>query len=252
MNCRGFSFAEVMFAIVILGVGLIMVASIFPVACEQARSNADAAAAAVLARDALSTIQNATTADDYVPTDMTQTFNNVWAKVASSAINPVDARYAWVPFFSQRSDGPMQVTVVVVRRWIHDRYVAADTSGDLLPRGVSIGIVRPANGNDRVDISRDPLGYYQSVTTGAFLIIGQGDTNASGKVVRVGQFVSSNADTVSFLLDTNQGLEIADYCSPGTSAAVIGRDLKDPSNPDGGYDGPAQDVAAFTTFLGGR
>ena len=252
MRRRGFSFAEVMFAVVILGIGFLMVAAVFPVAVQQTRINADEATAAVLARDAVSTIVNATTSDDFLPADMTGTFSRVWGKVSSSAIDPTDARYAWVPFFSKPTDGPFRVTVLVVRRQIHDQYVMADTAGALLPRGISIGIVNQPDGSQRVNIARDSLGFFQCVDTGAFLIIGNGDTNASGKVVRVGQFNLSSTDTVSYLLDPTQQLETGDYCSAGTSAAVIGRDWKDPSNPDGGYGGPAQDVAVFTTLLRGN
>ena len=36
---RGFSFAEVMFAVVVLGVGFIMIAAIFPVAISQSQAS---------------------------------------------------------------------------------------------------------------------------------------------------------------------------------------------------------------------
>src|SRR4051812_18958961 len=54
-NCRlrsrrAFSFAEVMFAVIILGVGFIMIAALFPVAIRQSKSNADETAAAANAR----------------------------------------------------------------------------------------------------------------------------------------------------------------------------------------------------------
>src|SRR3954467_13866102 len=49
---RGFSFAEVMFAVIVLGVGFIMVAAIFPVAIQQTKSTADDTHAAAGAREA--------------------------------------------------------------------------------------------------------------------------------------------------------------------------------------------------------
>src|SRR3954454_3865971 len=47
---HGFSFAEVMFAVIILGVGFIMVAALFPVAIRQSKSTADETSAAAIAR----------------------------------------------------------------------------------------------------------------------------------------------------------------------------------------------------------
>jgi type II secretory pathway pseudopilin PulG len=49
---RGFSFTEIMFAVIILGIGFIMVAAIFPVAIQQAKNNTEETSAAVLARGA--------------------------------------------------------------------------------------------------------------------------------------------------------------------------------------------------------
>ena len=52
----GFSFAEVLFAVIILGIGFILVAAIFPVAIQQTQATVDDAAAAVAARGAASVI----------------------------------------------------------------------------------------------------------------------------------------------------------------------------------------------------
>jgi hypothetical protein len=49
---RDFSFTEIMFAVIILGIGFIMVAAIFPVAIQQAKSNSEETSAAALARGA--------------------------------------------------------------------------------------------------------------------------------------------------------------------------------------------------------
>jgi type II secretory pathway pseudopilin PulG len=55
---RGFSFAEVMFAVVILGIGFIMVAAIFPVAIQQTQANGEENVAALAARDAADAISS--------------------------------------------------------------------------------------------------------------------------------------------------------------------------------------------------
>jgi type II secretory pathway pseudopilin PulG len=53
---RGFSFAEVMFAVVILGIGFIMVAAIFPVAIQQTQASSEESSAAATAREAADAI----------------------------------------------------------------------------------------------------------------------------------------------------------------------------------------------------
>jgi type II secretory pathway pseudopilin PulG len=78
----GFSFAEVLFAVIILGIGFILVAAIFPVAIQQTQSTGEDAAAAAAARQACNVIAtlpgtypnpqyNATTA---VPTGPSPTY----------------------------------------------------------------------------------------------------------------------------------------------------------------------------------
>ncbi len=53
---RGFSFAEVMFAVVILGIGFIMVAAIFPVALQQTQATSEENSAGAAARGAAAAI----------------------------------------------------------------------------------------------------------------------------------------------------------------------------------------------------
>ena len=55
---RGFSFTEIMFAVIILGVGFIMVAAIFPVAIQQAKTTTEETTAASIARGAANYLQN--------------------------------------------------------------------------------------------------------------------------------------------------------------------------------------------------
>ncbi len=52
----GFSFAEVLFAVIILGIGFILVAAIFPVAISQTQATAEDAGAAAAAREAANTL----------------------------------------------------------------------------------------------------------------------------------------------------------------------------------------------------
>ncbi len=57
---RGFSFPEVLFAVIVLGIGFIMVAAIFPVALQQSKMTQDENASASAAWAKVGEIQNAT------------------------------------------------------------------------------------------------------------------------------------------------------------------------------------------------
>ena len=49
LRSSGFSFVEVLFAVIILGVGFIMIAAVFPVAIRQTKSTIDETSAATIA-----------------------------------------------------------------------------------------------------------------------------------------------------------------------------------------------------------
>jgi hypothetical protein len=63
----GFSFVEVLFAVMILGIGFIMLAAIFPVAIQQAQTSSDETTSAAIAWNALTTIQEKLTDTELPP-----------------------------------------------------------------------------------------------------------------------------------------------------------------------------------------
>lgn len=260
MLCRrshlrsAFSFAEVMFAVVILGVGFILLSAIFPVAAEQSRATNDEAVAARLADAAVKTIQYSTTNDDYPDTQGVMCpFSDtagLWSKVSGNVINAADARYAWIPFYERTgTQGTVRISVLVVRRQLFDVYTPNDLSGDLQPRGISIVSITPqGDGTSIARIARDWLGMYQTVTDGSFLIMRSGDGDIAGRSFHVSQFSSADADSVSFTLVPGDGFAYDESCG-SASAAVIGRDFADPANSAAGYAGPSQDIAVYTTII---
>jgi len=66
-RAAGFSFVEVLFAIMILAIGLIMIAAMFPVAIRQAQDTSDETASAAVARNAFALIQENLTDEDLPP-----------------------------------------------------------------------------------------------------------------------------------------------------------------------------------------
>src|ERR1700722_9619763 len=53
---RGFSFVEILFAVMILGIGFILIAGVFPVAINQTQANGDETIAATTARQGAAVI----------------------------------------------------------------------------------------------------------------------------------------------------------------------------------------------------
>jgi hypothetical protein len=83
----GFSFAEVMFAVVILGIGFIMVAAVFPVAIQQTQVTGEENIAAALARQAANSVTQIQTA---LPNP--SAYTNSGAAIPVSPLTPVPAQ----------------------------------------------------------------------------------------------------------------------------------------------------------------
>src|SRR4051812_16782638 len=72
----GFTFTEVMFAVILLGIGFIMLAGMFPVAIQQTQTNVEESTASTIARAAAHYMEESLTVDDVPPTgnlDLTPT-----------------------------------------------------------------------------------------------------------------------------------------------------------------------------------
>ncbi len=140
---RAFSFAEVMFAVVILGIGFIMIAAIFPVAIQQTQSNGEENVAALAARDAADAITSLPgsvlasggvsyptfppTVKNYIigsqdgslpgvvpPPAVVVPFNGArWQLLQSNSIQISDQRYAYVPFY-RRENGTSSAELIVI------------------------------------------------------------------------------------------------------------------------------------------
>jgi prepilin-type N-terminal cleavage/methylation domain-containing protein len=65
---RGFTFTEVMFAVILLGIGFIMLAGMFPVAIQQTQTNVQESTASTTAQGAARYMEQSLTQDDVGPT----------------------------------------------------------------------------------------------------------------------------------------------------------------------------------------
>jgi hypothetical protein len=107
-HSRGFSFTEVLFAVMILGVGFIMVAAIFPVAIQQARTSTEETTGAAVSRGGANYLEkiatnsimpvtgNVVVAPDYDADGDRITISN---SIRGSMVGAADSRIAWVPFY---------------------------------------------------------------------------------------------------------------------------------------------------------
>ena len=121
---RGFSFVEILFAVMILGIGFIMIAGIFPVAINQTQSNGDETIAATTARQGAAIIASMPntaalmvsdgTVHRFGPSGLTASVSGVgtssdpdmalWNQLNGAQVLSEDPRYAWVPFYCRRND----------------------------------------------------------------------------------------------------------------------------------------------------
>ncbi len=165
----GYSFTEVMFAVVVLGIGFIMIAAMFPVAIQQSKATQEETNAAAIARGAVSYIDSIaftrydagglpTLGQNMPPTEATalatpapvQPFDRIGTLATAGApaghgwrvitngqlINANDRRYAFVPFYSREFDAKhAQVIIIVTQVRARSQYDSTDyTPGTGNPR----------------------------------------------------------------------------------------------------------------------
>lgn len=123
---RGFTFTEILFAVLILGIGFILVAAIFPVAIRQTQTSGEETVAATIAKEGVAYL-NKYSAQTYwtigattpyvpdgkvhpigpnaLPSDTaaltTPVNTQLWPLISGNLILPSDDRYAWVPMYRQ-------------------------------------------------------------------------------------------------------------------------------------------------------
>jgi prepilin-type N-terminal cleavage/methylation domain-containing protein len=145
---RGFSFTEVLFAVMVMGIGFIMVAAMFPVTIRNQQSTLEETVAAATARSALTYLQRndiiQMIADDknderkkawdrgYVLSISERKPDGkikhddapVWDALAGNMILPDNPRVAWVPLFRKADirSGLAQVFIFVVQNRHRPQY----------------------------------------------------------------------------------------------------------------------------------
>ena len=94
---RGFSFVELMFAVMVLGIGFIMIAAVFPVGLQQVKDSLDESAAAANARGAVVGLE--------------QIGQNLSLYTGSAPVTPANSTYPFPETFSGTLPTPVQLAV---------------------------------------------------------------------------------------------------------------------------------------------
>ena len=150
MRNRGFSIVEVMFAIMILGVGFIMVAAIFPVAIQQSQANVDestgrsvAMTGAVQTANALRmvlpanqaalTTLNGTVAEFRRVAEILPAASAVQELINTSSIYQGDPRFGWTSFYQFDPANALKpyslITVALRARTFSEQITLVDAIG---------------------------------------------------------------------------------------------------------------------------
>lgn len=286
--CRsGFSFVELLFATMLLGIGFILIAAMFPVAATQTRATQDEITAAAIARGMTDTVRSLARNNLMPPTEgqvrsirnpqrttgTTQDFpagDALWNRLAPMAIDPTDPRFASVIFYRRggtlaNADPFAQLIVIVARVRDNDTYNVNNdlvgTPANLQGRPVRVRIADGTAPNpDTVEILAGPV---DAVAEGAFVIISD-DTNSyasgdqpdnagrmNGRIYRVGR---QTGPTTFELAPGFDFTPVPDPDASGPQIAINGLNdaeafIVGRTFRGGNFTGGAQDIACYTTII---
>lgn len=275
-----FTLTEVMFAVILLGIGFIMVAAMFPVAIQQNRTTSEQTAATQLARAAISNLQQVAT-DDTMPgqTQATPRMNSaLWRAIEGSLINADDPRYAWTALYAREANAQFaQVFVFTLQARNRPVFETEDTlrpwdesetnryPANLEPKPALVHVLSgfPVDQITIYDLPSDPsaparVSAREASVEAAYVVIASGSER--GRVLRVGRPVnraegvwelapgSDLPDSIGSIPAKNPD----ETLPPPVEAYIIGRGYSrlsskyvDPPT----FEGAAMDVMMFTGFV---
>src|SRR5438105_6167096 len=156
----GFTFTEVMFAVILLGIGFIMLAGMFPVAIQQTQMNVEESKGSTIVQIATHYLEQTLTQNDLPPTGrlipppppvpsgwqplyprflrFSETCNPtngiigddfyLWSKVRGGFILPQDPRFAWTALYKRNpGDNFAQVIIFALQNRDSAAYTSLDT-----------------------------------------------------------------------------------------------------------------------------
>jgi hypothetical protein len=271
--------------VLILGIGFILVAAIFPVALRQTQATSEETVAATIAKGGVSYMAKynsqaywyapafvapATTGtpdgmvhpigpNAYASDATTLTYVNttLWPLICGNLILPSDSRYAWVPMYRQVKGQPyVQIILIGVQARNRSFY----DSNDLVARPAGTGAAsleaRPltATFNNSVTPNQVTLAdvagnnFISTAAPGAYIVVAN-DNGASSNGTTNGWMYRLGNSLGSNVFQLAPGNDMAGSTSQPTTATVLivgaGYDNATATT----YSGPVQDVANYTTFI---
>ncbi|HYE21724.1 MAG TPA: type II secretion system protein [Tepidisphaeraceae bacterium] len=277
---RGFNFTEVMFAVMILGLGFIMVAAMFPVTIRQTATNMEEAAAANLVKGAVQAIQSVANEDTFPTTgtgDKAAVMPLSPAKFAQhysrgNAISAQNPRYGWVALYKRPTldtgDAPYaQVFVIALQNRNRAAYSfdplgvndlarpAGQPYATLEPREVKVAVKWNLTASE-IEF-KSPSGVEIIVAPGTYVVIGNDGLSGAnagllnGRIYLVGNPIDESTGKYELVPGSDQDLGGGkqDPDLNNATAYIVGRGYTNPGANDYTYSGPAQDIGVYTTFI---
>lgn len=203
---RGFAFTEVLFAVMVLGIGFIMIAAMFPVTIRQTQTTLEESEAASMARGAMVYLQTQATEENFPVTTASMGSARVrsmqealppraavglagWLATRGNYINAVNPRLAWVPMYRRGLDpdgfpSPLaQVFIVAVQARNKSQYFSLpgpqSSYSDIMPTAGAQSALEPRP--IKVDLKYDSVNHNGMMTIdfgylaapGAYVIIAE-------------------------------------------------------------------------------
>ena len=262
----GFSLPEVMFAIIIMGIGFIMVAALFPVAIQQTKDSQESTTAATIAQKAFNIIgQRATAANMPSTGSVAARCEPFWAIYSADSICVEDPRFAWSAIYRRNNDAsgnPESFATV----WI---FVASVQNGsqfdttDLIPIVPKYPNLHPRLVEFQVTAQGELLFRDTSVAAyakcadgvaaNAYIVVADTAANSpvDGRTLRLGD-VSATGRTVQPGNDTSGFSATGGLGGTGWYQGwMMGGALVNKANGFGAnnFQAPAQDVAVYMSYV---
>jgi prepilin-type N-terminal cleavage/methylation domain-containing protein len=245
---RGFTFTEILFAVIILGIGFIMLAAIFPVALQQTKSSTEDTVSAAVSRSALRYMEDLGQQKDASAVPLMVSTGGVvmplttsgvlWNAVSGNMIVPNDPRYAWVPLYSRAANSPFAQVFIFVEQVRGDRtqFGAVDLAAptpNLQARSATVTVTYSATGST-IQFTAGGT----SIGEDAYVV-----TAANGHIYRVG--TATGTLNTWYLAPGYEPKDATENLS-GAPAYVVGK-----YSTNGGPDatGLVQDIGCYTSFV---
>ena len=252
-----FTFTEVMFAVIILGLGFIMVAALFPVGIAQKKSNTEETVASSLGRHGVAVVQNRFPGGSLGGTGGQVTWVP-WTMIAGDVIDSSDPRYAWTALYSRGGSGKVAniyVFALAVRN--AETFTAQDVqsyagghAANLQPRPVKVVVTHGSPSQVKVmawGTDAQHQKNWQAADANAYIVIA-----GSGRIYRLGALVTQDGTSATYELIPGNSTASSSEDIPETPDAMgwlIGKSYGDLANPGGGYAGTAMPTGVYVGVI---